>query len=91
MKHFLILLLTSIFIFLVSCENNNFKNFDSKQQKIKKGMSFRQVSKVLGKPEFINNQDSQYIAKYNYGNPDGYRFSIGFSKDSLVMWKEYEN
>ncbi|WP_187478108.1 hypothetical protein [Amniculibacterium sp. G2-70] len=68
-----------------------FQQFDLKQKKITKGMPFKQVSEIIGVPEFINLRDSIFIGKYNYGNIDGYRFTVGFSKDSLVLWKEYEN
>ena len=90
MKHFLILLLTNLLLILVSC-NNQFKDFEKKKKKIEKGMSFRDISIILGKPQDIYMTKDIIIANYDYGNSDGYKFSIGLSKDSIVLWKEYDN
>lgn len=93
MKYYIII----FFLFLVSCQHQEtkekYQKFDIKQEKITVDMTFKEVSKILGKPEFINihKYDSIFVCKYNYGNLDGYRYSIGFSKDSLVIWKGYEN
>lgn len=91
MRYFLYI----IILFLFSCGDKktleNYQKFDVNQKKIIKGMSFKKVSEIIGNPEFINIHDSIFIGKYNYGNIDGDRFTVGFSKDSLVLWKEYEN
>ena len=78
-------------LFCISCDNENIKQFDEKQKNIKKGMSINNVNEIIGEPQYIDNRDSLLIAKYYYGNSDGYRYTIGFSKDSIVLWNEYEN
>lgn len=95
MKQFLnVKALFSSLLFLslsYSCDNKKFKEFDLHQETIKKGMTFLEVSKIIGNPRFMYNNEDVIVAKYDYGNPDGYAFSIGFSKDSLVVWKKYDN
>lgn len=93
MKYYIII---SFFIF-ISCQHQEakekYQKFDKKQKTIKIDMTFQEVTKILETPEFINfhKSDSTFVCNYNYGNLDGYRYSIGFSKDSLVIWKKYEN
>ena len=91
MKYFLYLLI----LFSFSCGDKKtlekYQQFDLKQKKIAKGMSFKKVSEIIGTPKHTYVNDSTIIANFDYGNIDGYRFTVGFSKDSLVLWKEYEN
>jgi len=88
-----------IFIYIVpfllltiSCfeQNRRYEEFDKKQHMIIHGMRFKDVNKLLGSPKFILNRDSIFIAQYDYGNPQGYYFTIFYTHDSLAYWKDYE-
>lgn len=88
---YLSLIIVLVFTFCGKKFINNYKTFDEKQKTISEGMTFRKVSNIIGNPTHVYLNDSIIIGNYDYGNIEGYRFIVGFSKDSIVLCKEYEN